>query len=364
MKKTIFTICFLLSSVMVMAQAMSYKIKGQLPKSIKGEVVLVINNQENGTTTDIGSSKIKDGAFEFNGEVADITVAYIMPKEKNAVWATLFLENGEYNVSADATGMNVMGGGDYQEIYGKFEAVNKFLSNVKQQCDLKAKSMKDQKQLVALQVMFNKAVADAAQKEVELIKKYNDSYVSAYVIASTMLAKDEKSLKERYDLLDEKNKSSLYGKQILNHLGKLKNLAIGATAPDFSAPLADGGTVKLDEVKAKVKVIYFCASWSVPCRDENVSMLKLYRQYRPQGLEIIGVSLDVNKGVWLRAIGEDGSTWKNIMDIKDGKSVISSLYCVSSIPCTYILDENNKIVAKNLLGDDLKNKVDQMLRKK
>lgn len=368
MKKIIIAFCFLLSTMIVMAQGAGYKIKGQLPKSMNGEVFLVVEGK-NGPIA-AGNSIIKDGAFELNGQVPDatsVTIAYLVPKERNAVWATLFLhENAEYLVSTDAGGsITVNSDSEYQKIYGEFEAVNTFLAKVRQQCELKAKSTSDPQQLEVFQTMLNDAISNAQQKETELIKKHNDSFISAYIISSTMLMVDEKTLKERYDLLDPKAQSSFYGKKIVAHLSKLGSLAIGATAPDFSAPLADGGTIKLDEVNAKVKVVYFWSSWSTPSREENVNMVKLYKQYRPKGLEIIGVSLDENKQTWLTAIGEDGASWKNIIDIvKNGESEIASLYCVSAMPSVFILDEKNKIIAKNIRGNDLKAKVEEILKKK
>lgn len=350
-----------------MAQGAGYKIKGQLPKSINSEIFLVVDGEAGPIA--VGNSIIKDGAFELSGQMPGpgVAIAYLVPKERNGVWATLFLhENVEYIVSTDAGGnITVSGGDEYQKIYGEFEAINKVLTKVKQQCELKAKSTSDPQQLEVFQSMLNNALSSAQQKEMELIKKHNDSFISAYVISSAMLGTDAKILKERYDLLGPKAQSSFYGKKIAAHLSKLESLVIGAIAPDFSAPLADGGTIKLNDVNAKVKIVYFWASWSTPSREENVNMVKLYKQYRPKGLEIISISLDENKQTWLNAIGEDGSSWKNIVDvIKDGKPEISSLYCVSSIPTIFVLDQNNKIVAKNIREKDLKAKVEEMIGKK
>lgn len=362
MKKTIFTTCFLLSAMMVMAQG-TYKIKGQLPKSVNNEVFLVVDGEAGPMA--VGNSIVKEGAFEFNGQMPGpgVTIAYLIPKERNAVWATLFLyENSEYAISTDASGNIVInGGGEYQKIYNEFQSVSNVIAKIRQQCELKAKSTSDPQQLEVLQTMLNDAMHSAYQKETELIKTYNDSFISAYVISSTILVANAVALKERYELLGAKAKSSFYGKKILAHLTKLENLVIGAKAPDFSAALADGGTMKLHETDAKVKIVYFWATGATPCRDENVNMLKLYKQYRPKGLEIIGVSLDQNKQAWLTILGEDGATWKNIIDTT---REIASQYCISSIPAIFVLDGNNIIVAKNIIDKDLKSKVEEMLNKK
>lgn len=92
--------------------------------------------------------------------------------------------------------------------------------------------------------------------------------------------------------------------------------------------------------------------------------MKIYKRYRPKGLEIISVSLDDNKSAWLVAIGEDGSDWKNVSDMKGQFSEIVTSYCVKILPSTFILDEENRIVAKNLRGKELEKKIDEMLKKK
>ena len=184
------------------------------------------------------------------------------------------------------------------------------------------------------------------------------------MVASKMEGVDEAKLTERYEVLGEEAQATFYGKRIVDELNKMQKIAVGAVAPDFSAPLADGGVLALHETRAKVKIVNFWASWSKPCRDENVNLLRLYKRYRPKGLEIISVSLDDNKSVWLTAIGEDGSDWKNVSDMRGPNSVIVVNYRVKTLPCTFILDDENRIVAKNLRGKELEKKIDEMLKKK
>lgn len=133
--------------------------------------------------------------------------------------------------------------------------------------------------------------------------------------------------------------------------------ATGAEAPDFSAPTPEGGTMKLSDLRGKVVLIDFWASWCRPCRMENPNVLKAYNKYRGKGFEILGVSLDDTKAKWEAAIQQDGLVWKHVSDLQGWRSAPAQLYGVSSIPATVLLDKEGKIIARNLRGPALEEKL-------
>lgn len=362
MKKILFTTYLLLSSIFIsMAQEDSYKIEGKLASTINGKLLLVANTAQG--VIDIGDATATNGVFEFTGRMPEPTLVYLMPVKKNAVFATIMLENAHYTITLGTNELIVESSGKAQKIWQEFYDLDKYLQQSQQQLDIQARA--NPAQLQKLQQEFQKIEAQVETDELALIKKYKDSPVAAYVVASKLPQTfDEMKLAERYDALGEKAKATSYGKQIATELEKMQKVAIGAIAPNFSAPLADGGVLSLHETRAKVKVVDFWASWCAPCRAENVNLIKIYKRYRPKGLEIISVSIDDNKQDWLTAIGQDGCDWKNVSDLKGATSEIATEYCVKGIPCTFILDEENRIVAKNLRGKDLEKKIDEMLKKK
>ncbi len=140
----------------------------------------------------------------------------------------------------------------------------------------------------------------------------------------------------------------------------MKSFAIGGTAPDFTQITPDGKEMKLSELRGKVVLVDFWASWCGPCRRENPNVVKLYNKYKEKGFEILGVSLDNSRDRWLAAIEQDGLTWYHVSDLKGWQNAVAKLYSVSSIPHTILLDAEGKIIARNLRGPALEQKLAEL----
>src|SRR5690606_30528212 len=93
---------------------------------------------------------------------------------------------------------------------------------------------------------------------------------------------------------------------------QLDNMIIpGNMAPDIAYPDTSGNVRKLSDLKGKVVLLDFWASWCGPCRKENPSIVRLYNKYKEQGFEIFSVSLDKDESRWEAAIIADGLIWPN-----------------------------------------------------
>jgi thiol-disulfide isomerase/thioredoxin len=128
----------------------------------------------------------------------------------------------------------------------------------------------------------------------------------------------------------------------------------------FPHPLKNYRTI----VKGKYILIDFWASWCGPCRAEYPFLKKAYQQFKDKGFEIIGISLDEKKSDWLNAIKSNEFSWTELCDLKGRNNEIAVSYGIHAIPQSFLLDQNGRIIAKNLRGDDLIQKISELIQTK
>ncbi len=138
--------------------------------------------------------------------------------------------------------------------------------------------------------------------------------------------------------------------------------AVGKLAPLFSLPDTAGNSVALQSFRGSFVLVDFWASWCVPCRKENPSVVAAFNAYREKNFTVLGVSLDKDKTAWLSAIRTDRLAWQQVSDLKEWDSMVVPLYNIEGIPFNLLLDPEGKIVAMNLRGDALKQKLGEVLR--
>ena len=139
-------------------------------------------------------------------------------------------------------------------------------------------------------------------------------------------------------------------------------LAIGKVAPDIVLNDAKGAAKKLSDLKGKVVVLQFWASWCSPCRKENPNIVALYDKYKSQGLEIYSVSLDTDKAAWEKGVKDDGLTWANhVSDFKKWKSAPVVTYGVNATPTLFLLDKQGIVRVINF-STNLTGQVEKYLK--
>lgn len=140
---------------------------------------------------------------------------------------------------------------------------------------------------------------------------------------------------------------------ILPLFNQLRTSVPGSEVPDLVGTSPSGETLRLSDLRGKVVLIDFWASWCGPCRKENPNVVRMYKKYADKGFEIFGVSLDRDKARWEQAIADDQLTWPHISDLKQWKSEHAALYGVRSIPDALLIDAEGKIIARKLRGAQL-----------
>ncbi|MCJ7579572.1 MAG: TlpA family protein disulfide reductase [Candidatus Aminicenantes bacterium] len=163
---------------------------------------------------------------------------------------------------------------------------------------------------------------------------------------------DEETAHETFFQLKNEYPSSDFAAEADALLISLK-LRVGADFPDFQVIDIEGKALSLAQFKNKVVLIDFWATWCPPCVDEMPNIVKTYKMYHDKGFEIIGISLDQNKNRFLKFLEENNMTWRQYYDGKGGNNELARKYSIDSIPSTFLLNANGKIIAKNLRGSSL-----------
>jgi peroxiredoxin len=141
----------------------------------------------------------------------------------------------------------------------------------------------------------------------------------------------------------------------------LEHSWVGKSAPELSLPDVSGKMVSLASYKGKYLLVDFWASWCGPCRAENPNVVKAYSEFRSKNFAILGVSLDKERDAWQEAIRADHLDWTHVSDLKFWSSKAVETFGFNGIPFNVLIDPQGKVIAESLRGDDLENKLKEVL---
>ncbi|MBO9566833.1 MAG: TlpA family protein disulfide reductase [Niastella sp.] len=193
------------------------------------------------------------------------------------------------------------------------------------------------------------------------VAEHPNSLVSAFFLQ--MICRQPLIRREPFfDKLTSSAKNNEYGQELQQSIDGHNATRPGKTAPDFSQADTSGNNISLQDFRGKYVLIDFWASWCVPCRAENPTLVAAYNKYKDKGFTIIGVSLDEKRDKWVEAIVKDGLPWIHVSDLRFWKNAIAVQYNIHSVPDNFLLDPQGKIIARNLRGNRLEKELAALLQ--
>ncbi|WP_162304966.1 redoxin domain-containing protein [Sphingobacterium olei] len=318
------------------------------------------------------STQQNDNGFRFELDIPEGEGDfYILRAGKQDKYNTVFiyLEQGKLHVSSKTASLKdaKFSGGNLAKYYNLFK-------NRPQAGDTEelytqfaeAQKNNDTEKLKTLSAKMTEQRNDQKQLDKTFVLKHKSSPAVVYPLFFTL--RDRDNLAELGEILDQltpKAKNSVPIRAIEYSIKTDKLTGIGRTALPFSQADTAGNIVSINDFKGKYVLIDFWASWCVPCRVENPNVVAAFEQYKNKNFTVLGISFD-NPGQrnrWIQAIHDDNLHWTQLSDLKGWKNEVGVLYDIKSIPSNLLIDPNGVIVAKNLKGAKLEEKLHELLGK-
>ncbi|MBB4601889.1 MULTISPECIES: TlpA disulfide reductase family protein [Hymenobacter] len=339
--------------------ASSYQLTGQLQNAPAGTKVYLAELGETQFVSRDTATVDDKGQFTFSGNLPEAGIYQVKLDEQNQ--ALVALENGRQvqltgNAQQFSQSYTVKGSPDsdlLQQISRSMQTSRQQMQRLEQRFNQAA----EQNRRDSLAVLQQKALTLQTQGSAglaRLVRQNPNSVVSAFVVTSIINPDDNFALADSVANVLKKNRpDSRFTKALVARLEPLRTTAVGVQAPEISLPSPEGKAVALSSLRGKYVLIDFWASWCGPCRQENPNVVKAYNKFKAKGFEIYSVSFDQDRGKWLKAIQNDKLTWTHVSDLKGWESAAGQTYGIKSIPQSYLLDPQGRIIAKNLRGEAL-----------
>ena len=324
--------------------------------------IITLGEIANGRLSVIDTIELND-TNEFSVEMEKSNPGFYIMNFYNRQQASLILGKDDVNLLVDGSDskgkVEVTGSDDntyLQEIKKMSQEQNEAFQKINAEF-LAAREAGDQEKMKNIQDDF---VLTQGKKKEQIKSRIKEMLPSIAVLQAMNFFnpnEDYEYMNSVAEKLYEQHPESEMIQQFKKQMDDLGKVAIGKEAPDFSMPTPEGDTVSLSDFRGGYVLVDFWAAWCKPCRQENPNVVAAYDKYKGQGFEILGVSLDRKREDWIKAIEQDGLEWTQVSDLKYWQTPVVKEYSISGIPFSLLIGPEGKIVAKNLRGDALHEKL-------
>ncbi|MEI7499084.1 MAG: TlpA disulfide reductase family protein [Bacteroidota bacterium] len=312
----------------------------------------------------VDSASLDKGEFSFKGQT-DLPEMWHIVMEEKQIMLPVFVENAKIKVQiyVDSLDKSIITGSPTHDIYQQYLAINETINKKMEVVYMewkKAKETNDSTTMKSTDSVSNELDKEMKKQLQDFAKANNKTVVSPYLVMRNSWQFELPDLEGIVASMDTSLNGSQYLQALKKRIGILKSVDIGQVAPDFTMNDSTGKPIALSSLKGKVLLVDFWASWCSPCRAENPNVVKAYQAFSKKGFDILGCSFDQNREKWLKAVRADKLTWNHVSDLKGWANAAGKLYGVNSIPANVLLDKDQKIIGRNLRGEDLMKKLEEI----
>lgn len=338
--------------------ANSFKIIGSI-KNIPDSSLVILKTR----TIVFDSALVIKGEFELLGSLKEPICAMLFIPTTND-YKIFWIENGKITFSAEKNKFKTakITGSETQTENDRLLKKESLLITKRDSLENLLYSEKISLDRDVIKEGLNKLQQDLKLEYISLVKNNPASYVSAFILDVYKTTWDKENVEPLYQAFSDKIKNSSYGKSVKSYIEINVNPKIGDKFVDFESKDINGVTVKLSEIKGKAVLLDFWAAWCSPCKEENKNLVKIYKDYKKYGFEIFSVSGDTERDSWIETMKQDKLIWTNVFDNKGTDSKPFLIYGINGIPDNFLINSEGIIVARNLRGDELRKKLDELLK--
>lgn len=376
MKKNVFLYlyCLLVISSCTNVNNQSFTLKGKIGDWNDPATIYLSYWNEGSEYKD--STLLRNGSFSFTGSVGEPAPARLIfdysgegmiPAAQSGHILYLYLENGTVKLNSPDSLQNSLfvDSPINDEHLSYLDYIDGQIQDLAARMNQKVmlatpEQLNDTTFMAQLNSEYKQLLDERTRKQQQYVREHPDSYFSVVAISESVSSKfNVDEIEPLFLSINEKYRETYSGKAFAQRIEAARTIGIGKKAPDFTQNDPDGNPVSLSDFSGKYLLLDFWASWCGPCRQENPNLVKAYAAYKDKGFEILGVSLDNQDGkeAWLNAIKKDGLTWTQVSDLNSWNNEVARSYGVRAVPQSYLIDPQGIIVAQDLRGEALDEKL-------